>query len=223
MSKDSESKAAELSKEQIYDQQIAPLMSQIAEICQQHEINLQATFFLRQENNQTEEIDEIWYTTELSSNAPAGIRLMGYLAASRGNLDKFLIKCLRDSALHGHQSVFLQTLGIESEVSESEWLRSAANNPVFGFLNNPEEDIYTSEDGKPLNEDPKTAQPTTEELKQAADHIYRWLQDETDYSGQILFDLPSSIYAMLLDLTPEEILAAFQSLAGTKQQESDRA
>ena len=74
-----------------------------------------------------------------------------------------------------------------------------------------------------MNQEPKTTQPTTEELNQATDHIYRWLQDETDYSGQILFDLPSSIYAMLLDLTPEEILAAFQSLAGTKQQESDRA
>ena len=107
----------------------------------------------------------------------------------------------------------------EGEINENEWLRFAANNPAFEFLNNLEEDIYTLKDGKPLNEDPKSTQPTTEDLNQATDHTYRWLQDETDYSSQILFDLPSSIYAKLLDLTPEKILGAFQKLV---QEESDR-
>jgi hypothetical protein len=109
-----------------------------------------------------------------------------------------------------------------AEIDEREWLQAAANNPVFEFLNNAEEDIYTLENGKLMNQEPIPTQPTTEELNQATDHIYRWLQDETDYSGQILFDLPSSVYAMLLDLTPEEILAAFRNLAGMKQEERDR-
>ena len=34
--------------------------------------------------------------------------------------------------------------------NEKEWLRLASNNPVFGFLNNPEEDIYTMNDGNPF-------------------------------------------------------------------------
>ncbi|MBD2772923.1 hypothetical protein [Iningainema tapete] len=38
------------------------------------------------------------------------------------------------------------------EIDEQEWLKAAATNPVFAFLHDPEEDIYTLEDGKPLDE-----------------------------------------------------------------------
>jgi hypothetical protein len=38
----------------------------------------------------------------------------------------------------------------EGEIDESEWLRAAATNLAFEFLNSPEEDIYTLDDGKPL-------------------------------------------------------------------------
>ena len=34
------------------------------------------------------------------------------------------------------------------DIRESEWLRSAAANPAFDFLKEPEEDIYTLADGK---------------------------------------------------------------------------
>lgn len=41
----------------------------------------------------------------------------------------------------------------ESDVSrgheESEWLAMLNANPAYAFLNDPAEDIYTSEDGKP--------------------------------------------------------------------------
>lgn len=36
------------------------------------------------------------------------------------------------------------------EWSEMEWLRSAARNPAFDFLKDPEEDIYSLDNGKPL-------------------------------------------------------------------------
>ena len=38
-----------------------------------------------------------------------------------------------------------------ADINESEWLSAAANNPVFSFLNHPEEDIYTLLDGKPFH------------------------------------------------------------------------
>ena len=38
------------------------------------------------------------------------------------------------------------------EIDEQEWLYAAANNPVFDFLNDPEEDIYTLADGKAFND-----------------------------------------------------------------------
>jgi hypothetical protein len=36
------------------------------------------------------------------------------------------------------------------EWSEMEWLQAAARNPAFDFLKDPEEDIYSIADGKPL-------------------------------------------------------------------------
>lgn len=40
----------------------------------------------------------------------------------------------------------------EAELEESEWLRAAARNPAFSFLKEPEEDIYTTTDGKPFHD-----------------------------------------------------------------------
>jgi hypothetical protein len=37
------------------------------------------------------------------------------------------------------------------EITEQEWLRAAASNPVFDFLNDPAEDIYTLDDGEPFD------------------------------------------------------------------------
>jgi hypothetical protein len=36
------------------------------------------------------------------------------------------------------------------ELTEQEWLRAATMNPVFDFLNDPAQDIYTLEDGTPF-------------------------------------------------------------------------
>jgi hypothetical protein len=38
------------------------------------------------------------------------------------------------------------------EIDETEWEKAAASNPAFIFLHDSEEDIYSLEDGKPLNE-----------------------------------------------------------------------
>ncbi|MBI3757928.1 MAG: hypothetical protein HY267_08125 [Deltaproteobacteria bacterium] len=40
----------------------------------------------------------------------------------------------------------------ETDIKEEEWLRAAASNPVFDFLKDPEEDIYTVADGKPFHD-----------------------------------------------------------------------
>lgn len=37
------------------------------------------------------------------------------------------------------------------ELSENEWLQAASKNEAFDFLNEPEEDIYSLADGKPLD------------------------------------------------------------------------
>jgi hypothetical protein len=40
----------------------------------------------------------------------------------------------------------------EIDMDEKEWLRAAATNPAFDFLQEPEEDIYTLADGKPFHD-----------------------------------------------------------------------
>jgi hypothetical protein len=41
---------------------------------------------------------------------------------------------------------------IADDLSEMEWLKASLNNPVFEYLRDPEEDIYTISDGKPFYE-----------------------------------------------------------------------
>jgi hypothetical protein len=38
------------------------------------------------------------------------------------------------------------------EIEELTWLHAAATNPVFDFLKDPEEDIYTLTDGRPFDD-----------------------------------------------------------------------
>lgn len=43
-------------------------------------------------------------------------------------------------------------LSEEADIDEMEWLRAATANPVFDFLKDPEEDIYTLADGRPFHD-----------------------------------------------------------------------
>ena len=38
----------------------------------------------------------------------------------------------------------------DADIGENEWRQATARNKVFDFLNAPEEDIYTLDDGKPF-------------------------------------------------------------------------
>jgi len=40
----------------------------------------------------------------------------------------------------------------DTDINEKEWFFAAAANPAFDFLKEPEEDIYTSEDGRPFHD-----------------------------------------------------------------------
>jgi hypothetical protein len=41
----------------------------------------------------------------------------------------------------------------EADFTEEEWLTAAARNPAFGFLEDPAEDLYGPEDGKPFRDE----------------------------------------------------------------------
>ncbi len=40
----------------------------------------------------------------------------------------------------------------EEDIPEDEWLQAASKNPVFSFLEEPEEDIYSLADGRPFHD-----------------------------------------------------------------------
>ncbi|MCZ7402775.1 MAG: hypothetical protein O8C61_11200 [Candidatus Methanoperedens sp.] len=40
----------------------------------------------------------------------------------------------------------------DADIDEKDWLYAAASNQAFDFLKEPEEDIYTSEDGRPFHD-----------------------------------------------------------------------
>ncbi len=41
----------------------------------------------------------------------------------------------------------------DTDINEKEWMKAAAGNQVFDFLNDEDEDIYTLEDGKILSDE----------------------------------------------------------------------
>ena len=41
----------------------------------------------------------------------------------------------------------------DAEIDEGTWLRAASENPVFDFLNEPAEDVYTLADGSPFHDE----------------------------------------------------------------------
>lgn len=65
--------------------------------------------------------------------------------------------------------------GDTEEISEEEWLRAMATNPVFDYLKAPEEDIYTINDGKPFHdpefEDGDPAEPAPDESVKGGKHL----------------------------------------------------
>lgn len=40
----------------------------------------------------------------------------------------------------------------DGEPGEEEWLQAAARNPAFAFLDEPEEDLYSLDDGEPFHD-----------------------------------------------------------------------
>ncbi len=70
-----------------------------------------------------------------------------------GTIDKHnRIQLDRSLPIIGPKRVRLIILSpADDDWNEAEWLQAAAQNSAFDFLNDPAEDIYTLDDGKPLH------------------------------------------------------------------------
>ena len=47
----------------------------------------------------------------------------------------------------------LNDLYDDSDISDEQWIKAVTNNPAYDFLKDPNEDIYTLEDGEPFHDD----------------------------------------------------------------------
>lgn len=95
-------------KEEAYDEKIAPLMTQLIEVCQKNQIQMHASFVLS---------EETYCNTHLLNDEiePVALRLMRYAAATRANFDEFMFAVMRWSEEAGHSSAVLTQLGINPE------------------------------------------------------------------------------------------------------------
>ena len=67
------------------------------------------------------------------------------------HIDQFgNIKLLKPLKVRNKNVRIIILLPEGEEVADEEWLQAAAQNPVFDFLHDEEEDFYSLEDGKPL-------------------------------------------------------------------------
>jgi len=95
-----------LTREEVYDAKVAPLMGKVIALCKEHDIPLFADFYLDMDA-------EMRCTTVVDANESGGVqwRLYRYLGmGSVGNIDGFLLNVMRDAKAHGHGSVFLKLL-----------------------------------------------------------------------------------------------------------------
>lgn len=95
--------------EQIYDEQIAPLMTKIIEVCKEHRI----PFVAQAELHDAE--GPVYSRTSLFTDS-AAMRMLHYLMLSGNNLDLFLITCRKDEKLmDGNTSAFMHILSNAAE------------------------------------------------------------------------------------------------------------
>ncbi|WP_008316749.1 hypothetical protein [Leptolyngbya sp. PCC 6406] len=72
---------------------------------------------------------------------PATVTADGHLALSEFQLDL---------SLRNAQVKVLILVEEPEDIGDAQWLKAAVENPAFDFLKDPEEDIYTVNDGKPF-------------------------------------------------------------------------
>lgn len=90
-------------RERIYDEQIAPLMTQIIDICKREGFGISGFVEL------TDEFTVLVHA-EPEDRHTARMRMAYYLLKADGNIDLFLTAVQRDAKKHGHSSMYLRLL-----------------------------------------------------------------------------------------------------------------
>jgi len=90
--------------EVVYDAQIAPVLMDVAALCERHGIPFLALVEY--------EPKKLSRTEFLGENPCLEMMLARWAARSRGNVDSLIIQIMKYAREHGHSSVCLKTLGL---------------------------------------------------------------------------------------------------------------
>lgn len=99
-------------REEVYDSEISPLMEKIIGICAQHDISLNATFFLDGDLICKTHIQRPYHAHMFE------LWLLGCAQACRDNVDRLIMSIMKKARITGHSSICLQQLGVPLEPSE---------------------------------------------------------------------------------------------------------
>ena len=99
-----------MTKEEIYDKQIAPKLLEIAKECERYELGFVAAVEY--------EPFGLGRTAVYPADASVAIRMVDWTAQSHGNVDALIFAMCRWARKYGHQSANLTVLGVPSEPEE---------------------------------------------------------------------------------------------------------
>lgn len=88
--------------EQIYDEQIAPLLVKVAELCKSHGMSLVAAVEYKP--------GSLGHTRMLAEDWTAAIVMVDEAVAACGNIDRLVISVVRRAKQYGHDSMILDMM-----------------------------------------------------------------------------------------------------------------
>lgn len=113
---DEDRSPTEASKEQVYDDVIAPKLREIAAVCRQYDIG----FVSEVEWNK----GKAGRTVYLPADASWAVRMVEACMRCNGNVDQFILACVQYARIHGHNSVFMKDMGIPESGDHEETARA---------------------------------------------------------------------------------------------------
>ncbi len=96
-----------MTKEEIYDSEIAPKLLEVAKLCERHKLGFCAAVEY--------EPYSLGRTVGYPEDASYAIRLVDWAAQSHGNADKLIRGMMNQGREHGHGSAYLRMLGVPEE------------------------------------------------------------------------------------------------------------
>ena len=99
-----------MDNEEFYDTEIAPILRELGEKCQDREMSFLAVCQFGEDDS------DVGHTLTQQPGASPNFRLPSYAARSKGNMDILIGQLMLDGEKYGHGSVYLNILNRKDDV-----------------------------------------------------------------------------------------------------------